>query len=1157
MALRIRFQRNIRIIFLIIVVLSITCWFIVRKEPLAKSSMMELTALKSKDRNPYNGAAIQDTLLLLKGTIEDTIIARRYLNRAADLIDSLEFEKALEYARYSEKLMRKLVGDDHLDMIDHWHILAVAYLKEIMHDSATIFCTKAMDLTTRRLGKNDLKMASLLQTMGQIKLHRFQDFEEALSYYKQSLFIRSREESAPKNQLLIAESYRQIGRLYEKYEDYQTSLKYFNKSLETLYNPSIIDSVFTADIYHEIGVVYRRINHIDSCRAYLEKAIHWHSLLLGAEHPSIALSYHHLGTLCQNNRLYNKALEYHHKALAIRAKHYDSDYIYNAGTYQNMGNIYGQAMGQYDRALSHLLKARSIFFNFHGPQISALIGIDLSIGEIHANKQDYKTAKYYYQQALDKQEDISGLDKPSTAPIYIKMGQLAHMQDKDEEAILFFKKAQNVHLAAGKQKGFHDLFIDIGKIHLNNGDFDKALTNFDQVLNFILSRPKIIKQSPIFIGMANCYLLLSKTYEGKNDLDRAYACVQKALDYLQCCPGNDFEGAMENIVLIEALNEKTRLEWLLFQERHAENFLYKAHQSALKALKGLEYLKSSFQSVYDRRELLNYAYTAYQNALLIQHDIHEKSDSVQYLYDAFKTLEQSKDYFFREALNETEQIRATIYPDSLLEREEMIKLKISNLRKERYQAMTELKSEREKDLVNTRFTSQIFDLEAGLDSIHALYQVLDASYSKNFDNTVIGLEEVQNRLLSEGETLLEYFVGDDLIFIYAIKKDQIRFLKVNKDFPLDEWVGEMREGVLNYNSSEDLSALSTNAKQYVNAAHLLYQHIFQPIEGFLQNSEHLIIIPDGVLNYIPFDALIKRPAQSAEDFRNHTYLLNEFNASISFSATILNELRRKEALEKPARAFAAFAPVFLGDTTLLKERHIDFSNTRSRLDSLKYNILEVKAIQKIVGGKLFLGDKATEDQFVRQAGEYKVLHLSTHAKANDNPDFSFVAFHQTPEDSVENEWLYNQEIYRLQLNTEMLVLSACETGVGELQRGEGVVSLSRGFSLAGVKSQVASLWNVNDEASRKLMEYFYRNLNKGMEKHIALKKAKLQYLENDPINAPFYWAGFIPIGDMTPITFSRAEFPLFKMLIIGIFLILLLFYLFFLQKGDFLKRKGY
>jgi CHAT domain-containing protein len=184
---------------------------------------------------------------------------------------------------------------------------------------------------------------------------------------------------------------------------------------------------------------------------------------------------------------------------------------------------------------------------------------------------------------------------------------------------------------------------------------------------------------------------------------------------------------------------------------------------------------------------------------------------------------------------------------------------------------------------------------------------------------------------------------------------------------------------------------------------------------------------------------------------------------------------------------------------------------------------EVYAVAKTTGGSAQTGATATKSYFIREAPKYKVLHLATHAQANDRAgDFSFLVF-APQQDQSSGERMYVSEIYGLQLNAELITLSACETGLGQLYRGEGIVSIARAFASAGAHSIVQSQWVVSDAHTKDLMEMFYQNLKAGQPKDVALRKAKQEYLLKFPGESahPYFWAGFILMGDNKPLSFFQ------------------------------------
>ena len=301
----------------------------------------------------------------------------------------------------------------------------------------------------------------------------------------------------------------------------------------------------------------------------------------------------------------------------------------------------------------------------------------------------------------------------------------------------------------------------------------------------------------------------------------------------------------------------------------------------------------------------------------------------------------------------------------------------------------------------------------------------------------------------------------------------------------------------------------------------IIQKLIAPVAE--QLKEKVIIVPDGILGYLPFEALLVEPADDLLDWRNHHYWLRDKQISYCYSATLLKEMKEKQFAKKEVKGVLAFAPFSYDEQSTRIVTYVSYADSISRavLDTLKHSGEEVYNIQKITGANVFFHKEATKDRFTKLASDYKVIHLATHGKANEKVgDYSFLVFTKE-KDSIENGLLYVQDLFNLQLNAEMVVLSACETGVGELQKGEGIISLARGFSYAGAKSIITSLWRVNDESTKDLMVGFYEHLKAGKTKDEALQLCKLDYLgavQHGKAH-PYYWSGFIGIGDMSSIVF--------------------------------------
>jgi CHAT domain-containing protein len=308
-----------------------------------------------------------------------------------------------------------------------------------------------------------------------------------------------------------------------------------------------------------------------------------------------------------------------------------------------------------------------------------------------------------------------------------------------------------------------------------------------------------------------------------------------------------------------------------------------------------------------------------------------------------------------------------------------------------------------------------------------------------------------------------------------------------------------------------------NHENFIDYAHQLHQELIAPIKGQIDLPEKIIISPHGPLGYLPFELLLKEVPENYANFGSHAYLLKEHQISYTYSATLLHEMKAKK-YQASRPDLIAFAPGFEGPKDNLNRELVQI---RGDLGALEFNIPEAIGISNILGGTAITGIDATEERFLAEAPNYQIIHLSTHGKANDEQgDFAYLAFTKL-KDSLENEFLYNRDLYNMAIKADMVVLSACETGIGELQNGEGIISLARGFSYAGAKSIITSLWSVNDASSKELMEGFYAYIKEGRDKDEALRLAKLDFMDKHVNEAhPFFWAPFIAIGDMEAIQFK-------------------------------------
>lgn len=371
-------------------------------------------------------------------------------------------------------------------------------------------------------------------------------------------------------------------------------------------------------------------------------------------------------------------------------------------------------------------------------------------------------------------------------------------------------------------------------------------------------------------------------------------------------------------------------------------------------------------------------------------------------------------------------------------------------------------------------------------------------------------------LLRPGQTMVNFYLTDSAAFVFFFAENG-RFDWQKRDLPAD--FRQSVSGFAQYLTRPDET--DAGRAQFAHTAAGLFDLLLRPVWDS-PSAGGLVIIPDDVLAFLPFEILLTEPATVG--WEALPYLLRQTAVAYAYSATLLREQQKIGAARRGAsRFFAGFAPSYQQqqDTVLQK---LIAERTRGGSYDLKGTHVEVRDIKGILGGDIFDGPPATEAQFKAVAEKYRVLHLAMHALANEqNPALSRLLFgdrRQNPDDPTDDNILYANELQIMRLQADLAVLSACHTGFGSWQKGEGVFSLARAFANAGVPATVMSLWRLPDGSAPALMRAFYQNLADGLPKDEALRHAKLGFLETDSLYYfahPYFWAGVVANGDMRPL----------------------------------------
>lgn len=401
----------------------------------------------------------------------------------------------------------------------------------------------------------------------------------------------------------------------------------------------------------------------------------------------------------------------------------------------------------------------------------------------------------------------------------------------------------------------------------------------------------------------------------------------------------------------------------------------------------------------------------------------------------------------------------------------------------------------------------------------------------------IKLRKINEQLIKEHR--LSGLIQNNAIDINALPKKNIIKFKVFDD---ELFKIQITNGKIDYEVIENFRALRLEIEQYLilinnvttpitiikQRGGVLYKKLFKNSLNF---DDSTVIIVDDILHYLPFEVLVHDDRYLIED-NIISYVPNFYFLNTTYTES--PPIKNKKAV--------FFAPKY-SEITATSQLIV-----RGEPYSLKGAEEEVREISKFISGKKYLGEKASKSNFKNVEKDLSILHLAMHSNLNEeDPELSNLLFSSSEQDSE----LYISELYGLNFNADLAVLSACNTGIGGFKDGGNIVSMRQAFNTAGVSATIASLWNAPDQSTKEIMVSFYRNLSEGENKATALQKAKLNYLaatKDENFKHPFYWAGFVLSGEETPIDLQKKSFWKtslgFSIIILGlIFFILMIFLL--------------
>lgn len=743
--------------------------------------------------------------------------------------------------------------------------------------------------------------------------------------------------------------------------------------------------------------------------------------------------------------------------------------------------FYQKQFGQYFEAIHSYEKALSLF------QKNQLSDYDIieyclkPLGNLYTMTGDYTSAentiKHYLYLAVkndDLQQKISAII--NLAAVYKSIG-------KNDEAIILLENAYATNTFSKEKEAL--LLLLIGENYLAKQEDEKALKAFEKAA-------MIAPSATLYKNLATTYRHLRKYKIAEDYIKKAKLSLsdaskravsqlylEEAKLYLDQKKIGESQIAIQKIFreLIPSYNPKSVLpaQKMLYPENlliDALDVLAMTYEAQKKYQKAIDCYKLTFAIDAQFATFLFYEDTS----LVHSADIRNRVEKAIGMYE--KCFQEKNDRTFLEqafALQETTKSSTlknyiTLTKKSGNKSQKAILYKIHEL------SNIVIKEQEKREKANLEIINNALKLQN--ETIIALKK----SFEKNkLDRkSQLDFDRLYHQLKTDDATLTAYFYGKEKVYVFDLYNSQIQL----SSFAASPSNKKIITDYLDYFGES--AAISNNIAGYKQQSHKLYKLL---LLKKINTKKHLIL-PDGLLCFISFESLLTQTSQST-DFSKLPYLMKE--EIISYATSVDFYMNNTKPSYKNQSVLGVF-PVF------------ENSNR-----NLSFSVEELKSIKQLYGGIYLEKNQASYANFLKDIRNHSILHLSTHASSGNTKTPAAISFY-------DQEVLYG-DLYSLDIHPDLVVLSACETGIGKLYRGEGALSIARGFQNAGAENLLFSLWKVNDYTTSVMMKKFYENCEKGETYFRANYQAKMDFLNDKGIpnskKSPYFWSAFVFYGDIS------------------------------------------
>lgn len=1034
-----------------------------------------------------------------KYQLADTYIA---LGRIQDELS--DPKGAIEHLERALECNRLYNADLPAEKAFIYNNMATVYSGMNEYEKAKQLLNEAFAIRKAVFGTDSPEAAQSLSNLASVHV-ALEQYTKAEEYYEQCLIIY--ENYYGRSHGAVARLLVNMATLKEKQGDLKGEIDLLKRAEAMNMRLTGAKSPDLYTVYFNLAVAYSGMAQHEDAFESLNKAQAIAEGFYGKDAYQMADIYNMRGNLKHQAGQSYEAFPFYERAITIYRSVYGSRHTRLADSYNNIGLTY-LALNEHSKARRYLEESIKMYQELLGTANRETVSTRMNLGNVEIARSNYQGAIAIFEESLQRGLETFDSQHPFIATLYQNLGVAYTLSSRDTDALEAHHKCLHIRrtLFGGTSLEVAKILNNLSAIYLKIAELHQAKSHIAEALK--IYRGSIGEKSELIARAINIQADIAHK-EGSYSMAIALAedAIRANLDAS--------EKPYDYVQYFISQVKKVDNSFLLYQQTENQAYLISASDYLAEANDALKEAENEILSEEDQfhfsiwKSLLTNV--GVKNALAL----YNLTSEARHLEEALYYAERSKANVLLNALKKSNALEFEGLDERLVLRKRELQAALQKVDEELFRL--EHKGTQYEQRINA-LKSQLFEWENEIEQVTKQLEVNPRYQEIAGAEMIVSLNQIQEKYIhDEHEVIVEYAMSDSTLHTFVITKSNIVAFSKPYEEQLDNLVVALRnavvyksEGAFNYISGKLYDLLLGDVEDYFKARSIAV--------------DKLTIVPEGPLNYLPFESL-KRAGR---------FMIEDYDIRYTYSLSLAKMIRERSGLELD-NSCLAFAPVFADAGTnkitsgardifqasraVAGETMPGFSENGENIAALPGTEMEVNAIDKLMESRghrteLFIYASAKEDVVKSGALEkHKYVHFATHGFVNEaNPAFSGIFMSQNTE-SDEDCILFASEIYNLKLNAELVTLSACETALGRMAYGEGIVGLTRAFLYAGAKNLLVSQWKVNDESTARMMVDFYSRMLDGTSKSTALREAKLALIADPTFSKPYYWAPFILIGE--------------------------------------------